>query len=80
MDEEYSGVVVESMSERKAEMQDLRPAGGGKVRLIFLAPSRGLIGYHGQFLTETRGTGIMNRVFHGYAPDKGPFRVGATAS
>ena len=72
VDEEYSGVVVESMSERKAEMQDLRPAGGGKVRLIFLAPSRGLIGYHGQFLTETRGTGIMNRVFHGYAPDKGP--------
>ncbi len=71
VDETYSGGVVESMSERKAEMQELRPSGGGKVRLTFLAPSRGLIGYHGQFLTETRGSGIMNRVFHGYTPDKG---------
>ncbi|MBT5352036.1 MAG: translational GTPase TypA [Rhodospirillales bacterium] len=72
VDEEYSGVVVESMSNRKAEMQEMLPAGGGKVRITFLAPSRGLIGYHGQFLTETRGTGIMNRVFHSYAPTKGP--------
>ncbi len=71
VDEEYSGVVVESMSERKAEMTDMRPGGGGKTRITFLAPSRGLIGYHGQFLTETRGTGIMNRVFHGYIADKG---------
>jgi GTP-binding protein len=72
VDEEYAGVVVESMSTRKAEMQEMQPAGGGKVRISFLAPSRGLIGYHGQFLTETRGTGIMNRVFHSYVPTKGP--------
>ncbi len=72
VDEEYAGVVVESMSTRKAEMIEMRPGGGGKTRIVFLAPSRGLIGYHGQFLTETRGTGIMNRVFHGYVPYKGP--------
>ena len=72
VDEEYSGAVVESMSERKAEMTGLKPSGGGKVRITFLAPARGLIGYHGQFLTETRGTGIMHRLYHGYAPYKGP--------
>jgi GTP-binding protein len=71
VDEEFSGVVVEKMSERRAEMTDLRPSGGGKVRVTFLAPSRGLIGYHGEFLTDTRGTGIMSRLFHGYAPAKG---------
>lgn len=71
VDEEFSGSVVESMSERKAEMQGMKPSGGGKVRITFLAPSRGLIGYHGQFLTQTRGTGIMNRLYHGYAPYKG---------
>jgi GTP-binding protein len=71
VDEPYSGVVVEKMSRRKGEMQDMRPSGGGKVRLTFLIPSRGLIGYHGEFLTDTRGTGIMNRLFHGYAPWKG---------
>jgi GTP-binding protein len=49
-------------------MQDMRPSGGGKLRLTFLIPSRGLIGYHGEFLTDTRGTGIMNRLFHGYGP------------
>ena len=53
-------------------MTDMRPAGGGKMRLRFLAPSRGLIGYHGEFLTDTRGTGVMNRLFHSYAPYKGP--------
>lgn len=72
VDEEFSGAVVEAMSARKAEMQGLKPSGGGKVRISFLAPSRGLIGYHGQFLTDTRGTGIMNRLYHGYAPHKGP--------
>ena len=71
VDEEFSGAVVEAMSERKAEMTGLKPSGGGKVRISFLAPSRGLIGYHGQFLTDTRGTGIMNRLYHGYAPYKG---------
>jgi GTP-binding protein len=71
VDEPYSGTVVNKMSERKAEMTDMRPSGGGKVRLIFLAPSRGLIGYYSEFLSDTRGTGLMNRLFHGYAPYKG---------
>ena len=71
VDDEYVGSVVESMSLRKAEMKDMRPSGGGKTRIIFHAPSRGLIGYHGSFLTETRGTGIMSRVFHEYAPYRG---------
>jgi len=68
VDEGYSGVVVEKLSIRKGQMQDMRPSGGGKVRLTFLIPSRGLIGYHGEFMTDTRGTGMMNRLFHGYAP------------
>ncbi len=72
VDEPYSGVVVEKMSRRKAQMQDMRPSGGGKVRLTFLMPSRGLIGYHGEFLTDTRGSGIMNRLFAGYQPWVGP--------
>ena len=72
VDEEYSGGIVEKMSRRKAEMQEMRPAGGGKVRLVFHGPSRGLIGYHGEFLTDTRGTGVMNRLFHSYAPYRGP--------
>lgn len=71
VDEEYSGTVVNKMSERKAEMTDMRPSGGGKVRLTFLAPSRGLIGYFSEFLSDTRGTGLMNRLFYGYAPYKG---------
>ncbi|MFO0402199.1 MAG: translational GTPase TypA [Alphaproteobacteria bacterium] len=68
VDENYSGVVVEKMSLRKGQMQDMRPSGGGKVRLTFHIPSRGLIGYHGEFLTDTRGTGMMNRLFLGYRP------------
>ncbi len=71
VDEEYSGTVVDAMNQRKSEMTDMRPSGGGKVRITFLAPSRGLIGYHGQFLTDTRGTGIMSRVFHSYGPYRG---------
>ncbi len=71
VDEPYSGTVVNKMSERKAEMTDMRPSGGGKVRLTFLAPSRGLIGYYSEFLSDTRGTGLMNRLFHSYAPYKG---------
>lgn len=71
VDEPYSGVVVEKMSIRKGVMQDMRPSGGDKVRLTFLIPSRGLIGYHGEFLTDTRGTGIMNRLFAGYKPYAG---------
>lgn len=72
VDEEYSGVVVEKMSVRKGMMQDMRPSGGGKVRLTFHIPSRGLIGYHGEFMTDTRGTGMMNRLFLGYQPWAGP--------
>jgi GTP-binding protein len=72
VDEDFSGIVIEKMSLRKAEMQDMRPSGGGKLRLSFLAPTRGLIGYHGEFLTDTRGSGVMSRLFHGYAPYKGP--------
>lgn len=71
VDDEHSGVVVEKMSLRKAEMTDMRPSGGGKTRITFHAPSRGLIGYQGEFLTDTRGTGIMNRLFHSYTPYKG---------
>lgn len=71
VDEDYVGPVVEALSLRKGEMIDMRPSGGGKTRIIFHIPSRGLIGYHGQFLTETRGTGVMNRVFHSYGPYKG---------
>lgn len=71
VDEEYSGTVVDAMNQRKSEMTDMRPSGGGKVRITFHAPSRGLIGYHGQFLTDTRGTGIMSRVFHSYGPYRG---------
>jgi GTP-binding protein len=72
VDEAYSGVVVEQLGRRRGELTDMRPSGGGKVRLVFKAPARGLIGYHGDFLSDTRGTGIMNRSFDGYAPYKGP--------
>ena len=72
VDEEFSGVVVSKMSERKAELVEMKPSGAGKLRMIMHAPSRGLIGYQGEFLTDTRGTGVMNRVFHGYAPYRGP--------
>jgi GTP-binding protein len=71
VDSEFAGVVIEKMSLRKAELADMRPSGGDKTRLIFHAPSRGLIGYHGEFLTDTRGSGVMNRLFHGWAPWKG---------
>jgi GTP-binding protein len=71
VDDAYTGVVVEKMSVRKAEMTEMVPSGGGKTRLTFIAPSRGLIGYHSEFLTDTCGTGVMNRLFHGYAPFKG---------
>ncbi|MFQ5346574.1 MAG: translational GTPase TypA [Rhodothalassiaceae bacterium] len=72
VDEAHQGVVVEKMAARKGELVELRPSGGGKVRLTFSAPSRGLIGYHGEFLTDTRGSGVMNRLFDHYGPDRGP--------
>ena len=71
VDEEHAGTVVEKMATRKGEMTDMRPSGGGKTRITFIAPSRGLIGYHGEFLSDTRGTGIMNRLFDSYGPHKG---------
>jgi GTP-binding protein len=71
VDEAFSGPVVDKLCQRRAELTEMRPTGAGKQRLAFLAPSRALIGYHGEFLTDTRGTGVMNRVFHGYAPYKG---------
>ncbi len=72
VDEAYSGVVIEKLAARKADLADMRPSGAGKVRLTFSAPARGLIGYHGEFLSDTRGTGIMNRLFERYGPWKGP--------
>ena len=71
VDEEFAGVVVDKLSRRKAEMQEMRPSGGGKLRLTLLGPTRGLIGYQGEFLADTRGTGVMSRLFHGYAQYKG---------
>lgn len=71
VDEEFSGVIVEKLSQRKGELQEMRLSGGDKVRLRFLMPSRGLIGYHGEFLTDTRGTGILSHVYHSYEPYKG---------
>jgi GTP-binding protein len=71
LDEEHSGAVVQKLSERKADLIEMKPSGGGRQRLVFHAPTRGLIGYQGELLTDTRGTGIMNRLFHGYAPHKG---------
>ena len=71
VDEEFASTVIDGMNRRKAEMVDMRTAGAGKTRLLFHAPSRGLIGYQSRFLTATRGTGVMNRIFHDYAPYKG---------
>jgi GTP-binding protein len=72
VDDEYSGTVVEKMAIRKGELTDMRPSGGNKTRITFSAPSRGLIGYHGEFLSDTRGTGIMNRLYEKYGPHRGP--------
>jgi GTP-binding protein len=72
VDEDSAGIVVEGLARRRAEMQEMRPSGGGKLRLVFLGPTRGLVGYQGEFLTDTRGTGVISRLFHGYGPHKGP--------
>jgi GTP-binding protein len=71
VDAEHSGVVVQKLSERRADLRDMRPSGGGRQRLVFHAPTRGLIGYQSELLTDTRGTAVMNRLFHAYAPFKG---------
>ncbi len=84
VDDEYSGVVIDKLTgQRKGDLVEMKPAGVGKTRIIAHVPSRGLIGYHGQFLTDTRGTGVLNRIFHGWAPHKGPIegrRVGVLIS
>jgi GTP-binding protein len=71
VDEEYTGIVVQKLSERRAEMRDMRPSGTGRQRIVFHAPTRGLIGYQGELMTDTRGTAVMNRLFHSYAPHAG---------
>lgn len=83
VDEAYSGVVVEKLSERKGELVDMRTSSGGKTRITAHVPSRGLIGYHGEFLTDTRGTGTLNRIFNSWAPFRGRIpgrRVGVLVS
>ncbi len=71
VDEEYAGVVIDKLSQRKADMVEMRPSGGGRMRLVFYAPTRGLIGYQGELMTDTRGTSVMNRLFHAYSEYKG---------
>jgi GTP-binding protein len=71
VDEEHAGIVIDKLSQRKADLVELRPSGGGRQRLVFHAPTRGLIGYQGELLTDTRGTAVMNRLFHSYAEYKG---------
>lgn len=71
VDDAFSGVVVEKLSSRKGEMIEMKPSSGGKTRLVFYVPSRGLIGYQSEFLTDTKGSGVLNRIFHAYVPYKG---------
>jgi len=71
VDEQFSGVVVQGLAERKGELKEMRPSGGGRQRLVFIVPTRGLIGYQGEVLTDTRGTAVINRLFHAYVPHKG---------
>ncbi len=83
VDEEFSGPVVEKLGARRGELVEMRSSGGGKQRLVFHIPTRSLIGYHGEFMTDTRGTGVLNRLFHSYAPYKGEIerrRVGTIVS
>ncbi|MCF7700135.1 translational GTPase TypA [Loktanella sp. M215] len=75
VDDEYTGAVVEKLTgPRKGDLLEMKPAGAGKTRIIAHVPSRGLIGYHGEFLTDTRGSGVLNRLFHGWTPYKGPIQ------
>ncbi len=71
VDDNFSGVVVDKLSQRKGEMVEMKPSSGGKTRIVFYTPSRGLIGYQSEFLTDTKGTGVLNRIFHAYVPYKG---------
>jgi GTP-binding protein len=75
VDDEFTGAVIDKLTgERKGDLVEMKPAGVGKTRIVAHVPSRGLIGYHGQFLTDTRGTGVLNRIFHDWAPHKGPIQ------
>jgi len=75
VDDEFTGAVIDKLTgERKGDLVEMSPAGVGKTRIVAHVPSRGLIGYHGQFLTDTRGTGVLNRIFHDWAPHKGPIQ------
>ena len=76
VDEEFTGIVIEKLSARRAELKDMCPSGAGKTRLLLMSPSRSLIGYLGEFLTDTRGSGVLNRVFSHYEPYKGPIDAG----
>jgi GTP-binding protein len=76
VDEEFTGIVIEKLSARRAELKDMGPSGAGKTRLSLMSPSRSLIGYQGEFLTDTRGSGVLNRVFSHYEPYKGPIDAG----
>lgn len=84
VDDEYTGAVIDKITgQRKGDLVEMKPAGAGKTRIVAHVPSRGLIGYHGEFLTDTRGTGVLNRIFHAWAPHKGPIqgrRVGVLVS
>ena len=72
VDDDYTGVVVEKLTgTRKGDLVEMKPAGAGKTRIIMHVPSRGLIGYQGEFLTDTRGSGVLNRIFHGWVPHRG---------
>jgi GTP-binding protein len=71
VDDAHTGVIVQKLSERKGELREMRPSGGGRTRMVFLVPTRGLLGYQGELLSDTRGTAVMNRIFHSYAPWKG---------
>jgi GTP-binding protein len=71
VDEGFTGVVVQKLSERKGELLEMRPSGGGRQRMVFHVPTRGLLGYQSELLSDTRGTAVMNKLFHDYAPFKG---------
>ena len=71
VDDAFTGVVIDKLGQRRGELVEMKPSGGAKTRLVLHVPARGMIGYHGEFMTDTRGTGVMSRLFHGYAPFKG---------
>ncbi len=80
VDDDYTGIVIEKLSQRKGELKNMQKAGAGATRLEFSIPSRGLIGYRGEFLTDTKGTGILNTLFEGYEPYKGDIAYRQTGS